>query len=242
MSFRNYIGNIILNFMGFFFFKTKSEDMLSGFKGFKAVALKRLDLHSQKWDLNVEIHSKIRKNNLKFAEIPTNYFPRIGKSKLSGTTAAWNNLRYMLMHSPNFVFVYPSIVFILISLIAIGNIILRSKFGNVTLLLSTTVFLIGIQTLLFGVVSKTYLFKKGFEHLDFLSRIGSKLTLEKGIIIGLILFLTSIAIFLGILIKWLNSNKVLELIDIKFGIIGFTLLMASISIVTCSFMNQTISE
>ena len=121
MSFKNYIGNIILNFMGYFFFKTKSKDMLSGFKGFKAEALKKLDLHSQKWDLNVEVHSKIRKNNLRFTEIPTNYFPRIGKSKLSGTTAAWNNLRYMLMYSPNFVFVYPSIIFIFISLFATSS-------------------------------------------------------------------------------------------------------------------------
>ena len=242
MSLKNYIGNKIINFMGNFFFRVKGKDMLSGFKGFRAESLKKLDLHAQKWDLNMEIHAKIKGNNLKFIEIPTRYFQRIGKSKLSATTAAWLNFRYMLMHNPNFMFIYPSIIFILISVFATAKILTSSSLGNISLILSSIAFIMGLQMFIFGIISKTYLYKKRFEKKNILNKIGSKLTLEKGIGIGLILFALSITIFLAIFIKWLNSNKVLHLIDIKFGIISFTILMASISVITYSFVNQTISE
>lgn len=242
MSLRNRIGNKIINLMGNFFFKVKGKDMLSGFKGFRIESLKKLDLHAKRWDLNIEIHAKIKKNHLKFAEIPTTYFPRIGESKLSGTNAAWYNFRYMLMYSPNFMFIYPSMIFILISIFVASNILMRPSLGNISLIFSSIIFIIGLQMFLFGIMSKTFLFKKGFEKKSLLSELGSNLTLEKGIGIGLILFTISFVIFFTILIKWLNADRILQLIDIKFGIMSFTLLMVSISIVTYSFVNQIINE
>ncbi|MBI2646936.1 hypothetical protein HYW99_00495 [Candidatus Woesearchaeota archaeon] len=191
--------------------------------------------------MNIEIHSKIRSNNLRFKEIPTRYFSRIGKSKLSGTKAAWHNLRFMLIHSPNIMFVYPSIVLMLVSIFAIINILISSRFGNISLVLSTVVFIIGFQMFLFSIISKTIMFRRGFEKKNLLNVIGSKLTLEKGIIVSFGLFLVSFIIFLLILIKWLRL-RVLSLTDIKFSILGFTILMISISIIMYSFMNETINE
>ncbi len=242
MTFKNFVGNKIINFVGSLFFGVSGKDMLSGFKAFKKEALEKMDLKAQKWDINVEMHSKIRKNGLKFAEVATKYYPRIGASKLSGTTAAWNNFRYMLMYSPNFIFVYPSIFLMILSILSALIILRSSSLGNVSLLLFAMIFMIGFQMLLFGIMSKTYLYRKGFENLSLLSRLGSRLTIEKGITASLAIFLTSFIIFLMLLIKWFRSGRVLELIDIKLGIVGFTLMMSSISILTYSFINQTLSE
>jgi len=229
MSTSHHIGNLILNCMGNFLFRMKGKDVLSGYKGFRVDALKKLDIQSQKWDLNIEIHSKIRAHNLKFKEIPTRYFSRVGKSKLSGTKAAWHNLKFMFIHSPNFTFVYPSIVLMLVSIFAIINILIGPRLGSVSLVLSTIMFITGFQMLLFGITSKTIAFKKGFEKKNLLNSIGLKLTLEKGLISGLILFTISFVIFLS-----LN--------DIKFSILGFTILMTSISVVTYSFLNETLNQ
>ena len=143
MSRSHYIGNAIINSMGNIFFHIGFKDMLSGYKGFRAEALRKLNLHSQKWDFNVEVHSKLRRNNLKFKEISTRYFSRLGVSKLSGTNAAWSNFRFMLMYSPNFVFIYPSIALTSISLLAIIYILTSSALGNVSLIASTIIFIIG---------------------------------------------------------------------------------------------------
>jgi len=241
MSRSHYVGNAIINLMGNIFFRIWFKDMLSGYKGFRADALKKLNLHSQKWDFNVEVHSKLRKSHLKFKEINTRYFPRLGKSKLSGANAAWSNFRFMLMYSPNFVFVYPSIALMLTSLLAIAYILTSSTLGNVSLIASTVVFIIGFQLFLFGIMLKTILLKKDFEEKNLLSELGLKLNLGKGILIGLALFAVSFAIFLLIFIKWLKLRQ-LSSTDIKFSILGFVILMMSLSIVTYGFVNETISE
>lgn len=242
MSLGHYIGNKIINFLGNFFFHVKAKDMLSGYKGFRAEALKRLNLRAEKWDLNVEIQSKTKKNKIKFKEVPTLYFSRMGESKLSATTAAWNNLRFMLMYSPNFVFIYPSIAFMLAGFLMTMHILIVGGLGHASLILFNMIFIIGLQVFLFGVTAKNYLFKKGLEEKNILSILGSELTLEKGVVAGLILFMISFVIFLFILVTWLTQGKTLYLSDLKIGILGFTVFMTSISIVTYSFMNQILEE
>ena len=241
MSRSHYVGNAVINLMGNIFFHTGFKDMLSGYKGFNADALRKLKLHSQKWDFNVEIHSKLGRHSLKFKEINTRYFSRLGKSKLSGTNAAWSNFRFMLMYSPNFVFVYPSIMLMLASLLAIVYILASSTLGNVSLIASTIVFIIGFQLFLFGIMLKTILLKKDFEEKNLLSELGLKLNLGKGICIGLALFAVSFIIFLLIFLKWLKLRQ-LSSTDIKFSILGFAILMMSMSITTYGFVNETISE
>lgn len=242
MSLRHYFGNKVINFLGNFFFHVNSKDMLSGYKGFRAQSLKKLNLLAEKWELNVEIHSKIRKNQLRFKEIPTRYFPRMGDSKLSATSAAWSNLRFMLMYSPNFVFIYPSIIFMLIGFLMTTYTLITHSLGHASLILANMIFIIGLQLLLFGITAKNYLFKKGLEQKSILSTLGSQLTIEKGTGSGLVLFAISFVIFLFILVTWLMKNKELSLHDLKIGILGFTLFMISVSVVTYSFMNQIIGE
>ena len=242
MSLRHYIGNKIINMMGNIFFHIGFKDMLSGYKGFRAEALRKLNLKAQKWDFNVEVHSKLRRNNLKFKEINTRYFPRLGDSKLTRTKAAWNNFRFMLMYSPNFVFIYPSILFMLISLFAIVYILTSATLGNISLIASTIVFIIGFQMFLFGIMLKNIIVKKDFDKKSLLSELGSKLNLGKGIFIGLSLFTTSFLIFILIFLKWLKLGKQLSSTDIKFSILGFAILMMSLSIITYGFVNETLSE
>ena len=241
MSLSHYIGNTIINLMGSIFFHTGFKDMLSGYKGFRAEALRKLNLHSQKWDFNVEVHSKLRRHNLKFKEISTRYFPRLGASKLSGTNAAWSNFRFMLMYSPNFVFIYPSIALMLISLLAIIYILTSSTLGNVSLIASTIIFIIGFQMFLFGIMLKTIIVKKDFDEKNLLSELGSKLTLGKGIFIGLALFTLSFIIFLLIFLKWIKLRQ-LSSTDLQFSILGFVILMMSLSIITYGFVNETLGE
>lgn len=242
MSLSHYIGNIIINWMGWAFFRVNSRDMLSGYKGFRRSAMKKMDLRAQKWDLNVEIHSKVRSNNLKFKEIPTTYFLRVGKSKLSATTAAWNNFRFMLLRSPNFVFIYPSVILMTMGVFSIIYNFMSTTLGNVSLIFSTMIFFIGFQMLLFGLVSKTAMYKKGFENRSMLSYLGSKLTLEKGIAASGILFSISFIIFLFLLVKWLRMERTLMLTDIKLGIISFTVFISSVSMLYYSFMNEMLNE
>ena len=146
------------------------------------------------------------------------------------------------MYSPNFVFIYPSILFMLISLFAIVYILTSATLGNISLIASTIVFIIGFQMFLFGIMLKNIIVKKDFDKKSLLSELGSKLNLGKGIFIGLSLFTTSFLIFILIFLKWLKLGKQLSSTDIKFSILGFAILMMSLSIITYGFVNETLSE
>ena len=242
MSKSHYIGNAIINSLGNFFFHTKGKDMLSGYKGFRADALKKLDLRCQKWDLSMEIHSKIKSNDLKFKEIPTRYFPRIGQSKLTGLKGAWDNFRYMSVHKPNFVLIYPSLSLMGIGIVGIFYMLLTKTLGNALLMLSATTFLIGFQTFLLGTISQTIMFKRGIDKKNLIVESSEKLNLQKGIIIGSSFFVISIIVFLLALRQWLKFGTNLFITDIKFVIPGFIALIMSVSVITYSFVNEAINE
>jgi len=241
MSFKHRFGNRVINHLGNLFFGAKGHDVLSGYKGFKASALKRLDIQSEKWDFNIEVHSKIKRYDLKFIEIPTTYFPRKGQSKLTGAFAAWCNIKYMLLHNPNVIFIYPSIFLLILGLVGMSFSLLTNILGFISLLVFTMFLVFGLQMFLFGISAKNYLVEKGFEKRSVLSTLGSNLTFERGLITGVSLFCLSGLIFIYLVIKRLSTHA-LELNDIKSGVLGFGLLSMSVSIIIYSFINQILSE
>ena len=58
------------------------------------------------------------------SEIPIDYYPRIGESKLNRFGDAWRHVRFMLLYSPSWLYLVPGAILLLLGLA--GMIVLAS--------------------------------------------------------------------------------------------------------------------
>ena len=72
--------------------------------------LPRLDLRTTGMEFASEMVIRASKEKLKIAEFPIEYHPRGGESKLSSFRDGWRHLRFLLVHSPNHLFILPGAV------------------------------------------------------------------------------------------------------------------------------------
>ena len=92
------IGNHILsNFLNILF-NTGIYDTHCGFRGIKKGVLNKLKLESGGMEFASEMVIKAKSLNLKIKEIPINYYPRIGESKLNSIRDGFRHLKFILSY------------------------------------------------------------------------------------------------------------------------------------------------
>jgi hypothetical protein len=147
-----YIGNPVLTTILNILFKLKVSDAHSGFRVFTREALDRMDLQCEGMEFASEIVVKAARANLRVAEVPITYHPRIGKSKLNSLSDGWRHLRFLLLLSPTFLFMIPGLLLLLVGLLGEG--VLFGMSGGVSVLVIKTLLAIavvlGIQLLVLG--------------------------------------------------------------------------------------------
>ena len=105
-----YIGNPILTGLLNLFFRTGISDAHCGMRALRRDVLPRLDLRTTGMEFASEMVIRASKENLRIAEFPIEYHPRGGESKLSSFRDGWRHLRFLLVHSPNHLFILPGAV------------------------------------------------------------------------------------------------------------------------------------
>src|ERR1700677_1037278 len=105
-----YIGNPILTGLLNLFFRTGVRDAHCGMRAVRRDVLERLDLRTTGMEFASEMVIRASKEKLKIAEFPIEYHPRGGESKLSSFSDGWRHLRFLLVHSPNHLFILPGLV------------------------------------------------------------------------------------------------------------------------------------
>ena len=73
----------------------------------RAAPSSALDLHSTGMEFASEMVFKAFRRDLAVSEIPIDYYPRIGESKLSRFGDAWRHVRFMLLYCPSWLFFVP---------------------------------------------------------------------------------------------------------------------------------------
>jgi glycosyltransferase involved in cell wall biosynthesis len=197
MSWKNrYIGNPVLSFIGRLFFHAHVRDFHCGLRGFSQGAYQKMDLRTTGMEFASEMVIKARLMGLTMTEIPT-FMSRDGRSRaphLRPYRDGWRHLRFMLMYSPRWLFLYPGILLILLGLAGCawllpGPQFLRGVEFDVHTLLYAFVFIIlGCQLVAFAVFTKIFAISEGLLPEDpSLTRAFRYITLEKGLIAGALL-------------------------------------------------------
>jgi glycosyltransferase involved in cell wall biosynthesis len=197
-----YIGNPVLSFIGKLFFRANASDFHCGIRGFSKVAFQTMDLRTTGMEFASEMVIKSKLKGLKITEVPTILRPD-GRSRpphLLPYRDGWRHLRFMLMYSPRWLFLYPGIFLILVGLAGCAWLLLgpRVVYGigfDVHSLLYAFVFaLLGFQLVAFAVFTKVFAISEGLLPEDpRLNRAFRYITLETGLTVGGLLLALGIA-------------------------------------------------
>jgi glycosyltransferase involved in cell wall biosynthesis len=209
MPFLNrFVGNPILTGMLNLFFGVKVSDAHCGMRAIRRDALPKLELHSTGMEFASEMVFKAYRRGLIVSEIPIDYYPRVGESKLNRFGDAWRHVRFMLLYSPSWLYLYPGAALLLLGLVgmlalATGPIDVFGRSWQIhTMLGFVALTLIGAQIIQLGVFARTYARERIGEHDPLLDRLGRRLRLEHGLLAGGLLVLLSLVGLVAIGVEW----------------------------------------
>ncbi len=213
MPFLNrFVGNPILTGLLNVLFGVKVSDAHCGMRAIRRDALGTLELHSTGMEFASEMVFKAYRRELTVSEIPIDYYPRVGESKLNRFGDAWRHVRFMLLYSPSWLYLYPGAAFLLLGLggmlaLATGPIDVFGRSWQIhTMLGFVALTLIGAQIIQLGVFARTYARERIGERDPLLDRIGRHLKLEHGLVAGGILVVLALAGLLAIGIEWASDG------------------------------------
>jgi glycosyltransferase involved in cell wall biosynthesis len=205
------IGNPVLTRVLNLFFGVKVSDAHCGLRAIRRDALPLLELESTGMEFASEMILKAAKRGLSVGEIPIDYFPRIGESKLQTVRDGWRHLRFMLVHSSTFLFVIPGALLLVLGLavmlpLAAGP---REIFGVTwyihAMIAGSTATLVGAQVLQLGVFARTYAVLYLGDSDPLLQRF-RRVRLEHGLLLGTALILAGGGILVAIALRWARTN------------------------------------
>jgi hypothetical protein len=206
-----YLGNPVLTTVGRLFFKSPSGDFHCGLRGFKRKTMLDLDLRTTGMEFASEMVVKASLHDLRITEVPTTLHPD-GRSRpphLRSWSDGWRHLRFLLLYSPRWLFLYPGILLIALGLVA-GALLLQGPvvvggigFDAQTLLYAAAAVILGFQAVAFGVFTKVFAISEGLLPEDpklTFSKI--KVNLGRGLILGACLILTGLVCSLYSVWTW----------------------------------------
>lgn len=232
-----YLGNPVLSGLGRLFFKSPVRDFHCGLRAFRKDAIQELGLRTMGMEFATEMVVKATAFGLRVTEIPTTLSPdrRDRAPHLRTWRDGWRHLRFLLLYSPRWLFLYPGIALFVLGIL-VGAVLLRGPvvIGNVTFDIHTLLFaamaiLIGFQSVVFATFTKIFAISEGLLPEDpRLSRAFRYITLEVGLIAGVLLILTGAGAWALGLEYWriqqfgpLDSEKTLRIVIP--GMVCFTL-------------------
>jgi glycosyltransferase involved in cell wall biosynthesis len=210
-----YLGNPVLSSIGRLFFRSKIGDFHCGLRGFNRDSVMALGLQATGMEFASEMVVKAALAGQRVTEVPTT-LAKDGRSRpphLHTWRDGWRHLRFLLLFSPRWLFFLPGLV-LLIAGLAIGAIVVPHPFrvGTVTfdvdtLVAASAMVVIGFQAVLFWLFTQVYAGSEGFlPEEPKVTRLLEKLSLERGLLLGLAIGAAGLAGLIFSLLYW-NGQK-----------------------------------
>ncbi len=210
-----YLGNPVLTAVGRILFRSPVKDFHCGLRGFRRQAILELDLRTTGMEFASEMVVKATLNKLNIVEVPTTLSPD-GRSRaphLRTWRDGWRHLRFLLLYSPRWLFLYPGMILFLVGLV-LGGVLLAGpiQIGEHALDVSALVYamaavLIGFQAILFAAFSRAFVANEGLmPPSPGMQKAFKVLNLERGLIIGLLLLIVGVALAIYGFIHWGSSD------------------------------------
>jgi hypothetical protein len=209
-----HLGNPVLSAIGRRFFRIDIGDFHCGLRGVDRAAMLRLDLRTTGMEFASEMIVKASLAGMSIVEVPTTLSPD-GRSRpphLRSWRDGWRHLRFLLVYSPKWLFLYPGLVAMVVGAVAttalmIGTVDLGlAKLDLATMIYAAGLTVVGYQAVLFALITRIYAAQAGFLRASpRLRAVSDRITVEHGLAAGVCFFLAGVLI--GLLQVWRWSDQ-----------------------------------
>jgi hypothetical protein len=235
-----YVGNPLLSGLLNLFFRTGVNDAHCGMRALRRDVLDRLDLRTTGMEFASEMVIRASKENLRIAEFPIEYHPRGGESKLSSFRDGWRHLRFLLVHSPNHLFIVPGMVMsgvglVLMVMVAAGLDFFGRAWGLHALIGGALLTIVGTQVLALGLCAHAYGTYFMGERDPWFDRMRARFRLEHGLLLGGVFMLAGFVMGTVVVVTWI-SNGFGQLSYEQLALLAAALLIVGIQIFFSSFL------
>ena len=235
-----YVGNPVLTGILNLFFRTGISDAHCGMRAFRRDVLPRLDLRTTGMEFASEMVIRASKEKLDIREFPIEYHPRGGQSKLSSFRDGWRHLRFLLVHSPTYLFIVPGAALSVLGALAALTVLTQlSVFGREwdlhAMVAGALLMIVGMQVLSLGLCAHAYGTYFMGEKDPWFDRMRVRFRLEHGLLLGGAIGFVGLVIAAVIVVSWINRGFG-ELSEERLAILAATLIIAGVQVFFSSFL------
>jgi GT2 family glycosyltransferase len=248
-----YIGNPVLSFLGRLFFKTKASDFHCGLRGFDRQAILGLNLRTTGMEFASEMLVKATLSSLPIAEVPTTLKPD-GRSRaphLRSFRDGWRHLRFLLLFSPRWLFLYPGLALLAIGLF-FGTLVIRGpvpisptlELDLNTLLAAAMCVIVGLQAVSFALIGRRFASRYGFiPKSETFDKLLESLTLERVLTAAVVLVLVGLIALGWAFVSWATRGfgELQGSAVTRFMIVALTTFVAGLQMAMSAFMSSMIN-
>ncbi|MDP9095718.1 MAG: glycosyltransferase family 2 protein [Pseudomonadota bacterium] len=241
-----YLGNPVLTAIGRLLYGSPSGDFHCGLRGFDRQTMLDLGLDLPGMEFASEMVVKATIQKLRITEVPTT-LSKDGRSRpphLRSWRDGWRHLRFLLLFSPRWVFLYSGLVMLSAGLLGMAALeigpvhVLGATLDIHTLLYAAVLVVVGYQSVLFWVFCKTLNMTQGMLAPDpAFGQLHDGLTLERGLLLAVAMLVGGLLLGAVATAGWgragfgnLEPNYTMRL-----AIPSATLIMLAVSTASMSF-------
>lgn len=191
-----YLGNPVLSLIGRLFFRTPIGDFHCGLRAFSKAAFQRMNLQTMGMEFASEMIIRAATLGMRISEVPTTLRPdKRGRAPhLRPWRDGWRHLRFMLLFSTRWLFLYPGLALLIgglstCALLASGPFAIgRVQFDVHTMLFGALAAMLGFQAIAFSVLGKLIAVRAGLRPPEAAFEVWlGRFSLEAGLLVGLAL-------------------------------------------------------
>jgi hypothetical protein len=210
-----YVGNPLLTFVGRLFFKSPCQDFYCGQRGLNKAAIEALNLQTTGMEYALEMVVRATMAGMRITEVPVTLSPdgRDRPPHLRRWRDGWRSLRFFLIYSPRWLFLYPALGLMAMGLLAgLWLLIGPRQIGGVRLDIHTLIYcaaaiIVGFQLFVFSVFGKLLTIATGLHpRNERLERLLAGGRWEVGLIVGGLLVLAGTGLSLYAFFRWADTR------------------------------------
>jgi len=235
-----YVGNPVLSGTLNLFFRTGVRDAHCGMRAFRRDALPALDLRTTGMEFASEMVIRAAKARLDIRQLPIDYHPRGGTSKLSSFRDGWRHLRFLLVHSPTHLFVIPGaamlLLGVLVGLVSLSRVELFGREWQLhSMIAGSLLAIVGTQVLALGLCAHAYGRYFMGEREPWFDRMRARFRLEHGLLAGGGITAAGLLIAAVVVVTWIDRGFG-QLAEERLLVAGSALIIVGLQVLFSSFL------
>lgn len=235
-----YIGNPVLTGILGLFFGQRVTDAHCGMRALTREANERMGLRTTGMEYASEMIAIAIRQGMKVAEVPIDYRPRAGESKLRSFRDGWRHLRFMLLLSPTPLFLVPGVFAMLLGFVALAALLPgplrlgRLMFDFHFMFGASALAMLGVQLVVLGLAAKAWARSELHVEDRWLGWLDRWFTLERGLLAGSAVAAAGAGVAVTIVTQWLGAGRT-ALFAVRPALVALTLLVVGAQLVFGSF-------